>query len=74
MRSPKPFYAEIVTDKTVGDTMQLLSDGECLSITNESPWSGDTETGFGRDVTLTLSRSHVVELIGYLQRWLKEAT
>ncbi len=41
-----------------------------LNLTAESPWSGDTETGFGRDVTVTLKRAHVEELRDALNDWL----
>ena len=67
------FYFEIETDSRVGNMVQLVGDGPILNLTVECPWAGDTETGFGRDVTVRLQRIHVEKLRDSLTGWLKES-
>jgi hypothetical protein len=51
--------------------IELIDTGDNeLGLTAESDWDGDTETGFGRDVTVYLSYKKVEELRDALSQWL----
>jgi hypothetical protein len=44
-----------------------------LDITCDRPWSGDTESGFGREVTIDLTKEQARELAAFLLAWAERA-
>lgn len=64
------FYADIHTTGECGDNLTLIGADSKLCITAESPWSGDTETGFGRDVTVSLNVEQAIKLRTAIDTWL----
>ncbi len=64
------FYAEINIRNHCGDNITLIGSNGSLSLTAEAPWSGDTETGFGRDVTVGLDVQQATLLRDALNTWL----
>lgn len=64
------FHAEITADDCTGSNVTLIGSSSGLAMTAESPWDGDTETGFGRDVTVTLPLVKAIELRDAINRWL----
>jgi hypothetical protein len=44
-----------------------------LDITCDRPWSGDTESGFGREVTIDLTKEQARELAAFLLAWAEQA-
>lgn len=58
---------EIEEDGTTGDNLQAsrVHSGHVV-MTIENPWSGDTETGFGRSGSITLTPEQVARLVAFL--------
>lgn len=54
----------------VGDnlTVDWLGDDRAV-IEIDSPWTGDTETGFGRSAAITLTKDQVRQLVRTLAAW-----
>ena len=48
-------------------TAEITSDG--LYIECDEPWSGDTETGFGRSSAVTLNKDQARQLAAFLLTW-----
>jgi len=44
-----------------------------LDITCDRPWAGDTESGFGREVTIDLTKEQARELAAFLLAWAEQA-
>lgn len=45
-------------------------DGE-VYLTIDNPWAGDTETGFGRDASVSLDKEQAAELAVFLANFVK---
>jgi hypothetical protein len=60
-------------ESSVGDSLSLdYHIGQGLYLTVENTWSGDTETGFGSDCCVKLTKQHALELAGALLAWANE--
>jgi hypothetical protein len=59
---------------TVGDDegLQVVSLGKSLSFHNHDDWCGDTEAGFGAEVTIELDFASVVELHTAIGKWIEK--
>ena len=54
----------------VDDTLVFeLHNGDTAHIEIDNPWSGDTESGFGRSTSFTLTKEQARELAGTLLKW-----
>lgn len=53
----------------VGDTLEFVISGKSAHIEVDNPWSGDTETGFGRSASFTLTKEQARELAAQLLKW-----
>ena len=62
----------LLEEEGVGDHLTVTNDPSWNKLTfeTEEPWSGDTETGFGRGGTVSLSPEQVKELVDCLTWWL----
>jgi hypothetical protein len=66
----------IEEDDSVGNSLTVSSrvSGTDLYVEIDNPWAGDTETGFGRRATFTLSKDDARALIEYLTSYLDADT
>jgi hypothetical protein len=67
----KLFYFESESSEDA-DKLILTSHKHYLVVTAESPWAGDTETGFGENVTVSLNYKQAVALENAIHSWLME--
>ena len=64
---------KLTEESSVGDSLSLeYHEGQGLYLTVENPWSGDTETGFGNDASIKLTKEQALQLAGALLAWVKE--
>lgn len=71
MKDVLEFY-ELNTDTdevtATNDHIEFNAYENGLNIEIENPWAGDSECGFGRDTSLTLTVKQIKELIIFLQK------
>ena len=64
---------KLTEESSVDDSLTLeYHEGQGLYLTVENPWSGDTETGFGSEGCIKLTKQQALELAGALLTWVKE--
>ena len=61
----------LVFDTDSDPGMQVVVAGDGLSFSNQDDWCGDSESGFGATVAVTLSREQVIALNCALTEWLE---
>lgn len=49
-----------------GDTVEAQVCGEGVCVECDNPWSGDTESGFGRSAAVTLNKAQAHQLAQFL--------
>jgi hypothetical protein len=50
-------------------SLEFCEVGEDVWIEIENPWSGDTESGFGRSASFTITKAQALELAEALLKW-----
>ena len=64
---------KLTEERSVGNSLSLDHYvGQGLYLKVENPWSGDTETGFGNDASIKLTKEQALQLAGALLEWAKE--
>jgi len=56
---------------STGDYIEVATRDTYLQIEVSNPWSGDTETGFGREGHIQLQREDVQKLVAFMNTWLE---
>ena len=68
----KRFSIEIKPAGSVSDTMTVTGSETEISITLDHPWAGDSQSGFGQELTSSFNREQVLELRAALDLWLEQ--
>ena len=64
---------KLAEEGEIGDSLSLdYHEGQGLYLKVENPWSGDTETGYGREGCIKLTKDDALQLAGALLAWVKE--
>jgi len=70
----------IEEENSVGNSMEVTpyrfvtDDTERLNLVIDNPWSGDTETGFGRQASVEITSVDALQLGEWLIKWAKTQT
>lgn len=71
MKSKERRTLSIEEEYSVGNSIQFTEmEKNVLRVEIDNPWSGDTESGFGRTAHINLSRDGAEELLAFLTEWL----
>lgn len=57
-------------DGTNRDELRVESEANCLDFEIDNPWYGDTESGFGANLHISLLKEEVEELYLALGKWI----